>query len=136
MTTGERIKSARKRAGLTQSELAEKLNIPYQSIGQWERNVRNPKAETLIKIANALGCEVWELSGSIKTIPLHKMDELVCGIDSLHFDVNFPKLIKYFEKLNATGQEVAIERLKELTEIPKYRREEGEQGAVDPKENE
>lgn len=64
------------------------------------------------------------------------MNELQDGLDSLHFDINFPIVKKYFERLNATGQEVAIERLKELTEIPKYRREEGEQGAVDPKENE
>lgn len=37
MTIGERIKEFRLKAGLTQSELAEKLGIPYQSIGQWER---------------------------------------------------------------------------------------------------
>ncbi len=54
MTTGQRIRAARKRAGLTQADLASKLGIPYQSIGQWERDVRNPKYETLQRIADAL----------------------------------------------------------------------------------
>ena len=54
MTTGQRIKAARKRAQMTQAELAEKLNIPFQSVSQWERDIRNPKYETLRKIADAL----------------------------------------------------------------------------------
>lgn len=62
MTTGERIKAMRKRAGLTQAELAEKLEIPYQSIGQWERGIRIPKQETLIKIAKALGVHLRDLA--------------------------------------------------------------------------
>ena len=43
---------------MTQSDLANILGIPYQSIGQWERNTRNPKYETLEKIAHALNCSV------------------------------------------------------------------------------
>ena len=54
MTTGELIKDARKKAGLTQKELGEKLGISYQTIAQWENNLRNPKQETLQRIANAL----------------------------------------------------------------------------------
>lgn len=42
---------------MTQSELAEKLNIPYQSIGQWERDVRKPKLETINRIAAALNTQ-------------------------------------------------------------------------------
>ena len=36
LNTGEKIKLARKRAGLTQKELGEKLGITYQQIGQYE----------------------------------------------------------------------------------------------------
>lgn len=55
MTTGQRIKAARKAQHMTQSELAAKLGIPYQSISQYERDLRNPKYETLQRIAHALG---------------------------------------------------------------------------------
>ena len=54
MTTGERIRSARKFANITQQELADRLGIPYQSIGQWERDKRNPKVETILRLAKAL----------------------------------------------------------------------------------
>lgn len=63
MTTGARIKAARKASGMTQAELANRLGIPYQSIGQWENDLRNPKFETLQKIANALGITVLYLMG-------------------------------------------------------------------------
>ena len=54
MTVGERIKAARKKAGMTQKELADKLGIPYQGISQYERGIRNPKIDTLVKIADIL----------------------------------------------------------------------------------
>ena len=63
MTTGERIKAARKKAGLTQAELASKLGISYVGVSQWENNLRNPKPETLRRIADALDVDWLELYG-------------------------------------------------------------------------
>lgn len=54
MTAGQRIRTARKKAGMTQAELAARLNVPFQSVSQWERDIRNPKKETLDRIAKAL----------------------------------------------------------------------------------
>lgn len=54
MTIGERIRAARKKAGLTQGELAEKLGISAQGIAQWENGVRNAKLGTIKKVAEAL----------------------------------------------------------------------------------
>ena len=61
MTTGQLIKIARKNAGITQSELAQRLNIPFQSVSQWERDLRNPKYETICRIAAALDVEFADL---------------------------------------------------------------------------
>lgn len=63
MTTGENIKAARKAKGMTQAELAEKLEVPFQSISQWERDIRNPKHETLEKISHILGTTPAMLRG-------------------------------------------------------------------------
>ena len=52
---GKSIKAARKAAGLTQKELAQKLGISFQSVAQWENDLRRPKFETIQKIADALG---------------------------------------------------------------------------------
>ena len=61
MTTGERIKAARKRAGLTQKELGKKLGLAYQTLAQWETGTRKPKAETLQRLADALGVSMMDL---------------------------------------------------------------------------
>lgn len=63
MTTGERIKAARKKRGMTQAELASKLGISFVGVSQWENDIRNPKYETLEKIAKVLDVDVWELKG-------------------------------------------------------------------------
>ena len=61
MKTGEMIKHARVKAGLTQSQLAEAVGTTMQNISQYECNIRNPKAATLKKIAAALGVSWYEL---------------------------------------------------------------------------
>ena len=75
MTIGQHIKAARKKAGMTQSELAHKLNIPFQSISQWERDIRNPKLETLQRIAIALDTPLSDLTGT--TIKYGKRGQVV-----------------------------------------------------------
>lgn len=63
MTTGERIKLARKEAGLTQKELGKRLGITYQTVAQWENDLRNPKYDTLKRIADALNIHIFDLIG-------------------------------------------------------------------------
>lgn len=61
MTTGQLIKEARKKAGMTQKQLGEKLGIAYQTLAQWENDLRNPKYDTIRRIAAALDVEWTEL---------------------------------------------------------------------------
>lgn len=65
MTTGQRIKAARKKAEMTQKALAEKISVTASMVGQWENDLRNPKIETLIRIANALDVDVSYLLGVV-----------------------------------------------------------------------
>lgn len=53
-SVGERIRIIRKAAGLTQQELAAALNMQYQNISQYERGIRQPKIETIKRIADVL----------------------------------------------------------------------------------
>lgn len=64
MDTGDRIRNARKKAGLTQSELGKKLGVPFQSISQWERGKRHPKFETMVNLAYALDVDIDYLLGT------------------------------------------------------------------------
>lgn len=57
MSFSDRLKEARKKAGYTQAQIADKLKITVQSYSQYETGKRNPKRETLEKIADALSLE-------------------------------------------------------------------------------
>lgn len=61
MTIAERIKTARKEAGITQDELASKMYVTHHCISMWERGLRQPKYETLARIADAIGINVNRL---------------------------------------------------------------------------
>ena len=54
MATGERVKQFRMRAGLTQADLAKRLNVSRQQVAKWESGIRNPKIDNLRKIGDAL----------------------------------------------------------------------------------
>lgn len=62
MSFKDRLKGARKRAGLTQAELAEKTGLSTGTIQMYERGKRNPSVKALPKIAKALnlGCSYAE----------------------------------------------------------------------------
>lgn len=58
VTVGQCIRRARKQAKLTQAELGAKLGIAYQGVAQWELGLRNPKYNTLLRIADALNVSI------------------------------------------------------------------------------
>jgi ribosome-binding protein aMBF1 (putative translation factor) len=58
---GERIASARKAAGLTQKQLAARLNVPQSQISRIERNPDHTTVRTLKRVAKALHVDVSAL---------------------------------------------------------------------------
>jgi transcriptional regulator with XRE-family HTH domain len=61
---GDRLKQARRRAMLTQEELAEKSGVAVTTINRIEKGrVEDPHFSTLRKLARALGVEASELVG-------------------------------------------------------------------------
>ena len=58
MTSGELIRSARLRAGLSQGELAERLGLPVSSIGRWETDTVEPGYSTLRRILQTCGFDL------------------------------------------------------------------------------
>lgn len=58
---GEKLKAARKAAGLSQADLAEKVGCHQKDISRWESGLHEPGALTLKKMAQALGCSMDDL---------------------------------------------------------------------------
>lgn len=134
MTTGEKIKEARKKAGMTQAELGALLGVSGSMIGQWENDFRHPKLETRAKIADALGIKDFELASIHKPNKNHRRElEKMMGKEEGYLDkmsarrdwpINQQRLVNAFDLLNDAGQQKAVERVEELTEIHKYQRQE------------
>lgn len=61
MGIGSFLLYARKKSGLTQKQLAERLNISPVGIAQWEKDKRNPKPDTMKRIALALNPDCEEI---------------------------------------------------------------------------
>ncbi|WP_175064691.1 helix-turn-helix transcriptional regulator [Streptococcus salivarius] len=59
----ENIKKARLDAGLTQLEVAEKLGVAQAQYARWENGGRNPKDETVEKLAEIFGTSFEFLKG-------------------------------------------------------------------------
>ena len=59
----ENIKALRKAKGLSQEELAIKLNVVRQTVSKWEKGLSVPDAGMVIQIADALDTTVNILLG-------------------------------------------------------------------------
>ncbi len=70
----ENIKAVRKTKGLSQEELAVKLNVVRQTISKWEKGLSVPDADMLISISQALETPVSTLLG--ETIVETQVDDL------------------------------------------------------------
>ena len=70
----ENIKAIRKSKGLSQQELAVKLNVVRQTVSKWEQGLSVPDSDMLISISEALETPVSILLG--ETVAELKVDDL------------------------------------------------------------
>lgn len=54
MSIGENIRKARKAAGVSQKELAERLQVYQKDISRWENGERSPSIEVFARICREL----------------------------------------------------------------------------------
>jgi len=131
---GEAIRNQRKNQGLTLNELGQRMGISGSLVGQYERGVVNPKYETIIRFADALNVEPREILGNaFMDVISPEVERLAHSVDDTT-DIRLylsgrvvpvtiqERLNEAFSELNKEGQKVAVERVKELTQIPKYQK--------------
>ena len=70
----ENLKQLRKQKGLSQGELATKLNVVRQTISKWEQGLSVPDSEMLIRIADALDTSVNIMLGEV--VPQSESDDM------------------------------------------------------------
>lgn len=57
----DNLKHLRNQKGLTQEELAKKMDKDYSTIGKWELGQRNPIMADILKLADIFGVSVQDL---------------------------------------------------------------------------
>jgi transcriptional regulator with XRE-family HTH domain len=60
---GQRIRDLRKAAGLTQEQLARKIDVGTDAVRKWEKGRRTPLLDMAQKLAVALECSIDDLVG-------------------------------------------------------------------------
>ena len=83
LKTGRYIRHLRKSAGMTQKELAEKLNISFQAVSKWENGDALPDTGILLDLCDILNTTADKLlnGGSFATFErrLMRLDDVVTG---------------------------------------------------------
>ena len=61
MKFGDKLIALRKKKGLSQEELAEKLGVSRQSVSKWESNNTYPETDKIVQICNIFECTMDDL---------------------------------------------------------------------------
>lgn len=111
MAIHERIRAARKKAGLTLVELGARTSLSYQAIQKYEKNMRQPTPEVIQRIADVTGQSVdWlfrggEMTDCPRITPEQATDILLGAIQDL-------RTALASERKRAEAAEAEVERLK------------------------
>lgn len=104
MEFSERLKKLRKDAGLTQVDVANKLGISQPAYASWERGIKKPTQENLVKIAQILNVSVDYLVGNSQET-LDELDNIELlfrmnskGLTNEEKEIFRKELIKFMEE--------------------------------------
>lgn len=93
MKGGQLVREARRRAGLSQAELARRVGTSQAAVARWEANAVSPTVETLTRVLEACGFDLGvhlvphddhDLSlavGNLRFTPQERLDNLVALVD-------------------------------------------------------
>jgi len=101
---GRRVKSARRKAGVRQADLAKKLGISYQYMSMIETGKRKLSLGMLVSLANELGVTTEYLLNGYKSV----------GIES---DDQNEEFISLWESMSPSEKEFAISLAKATKEV-------------------
>ncbi|WP_349674364.1 helix-turn-helix transcriptional regulator [Lacrimispora sp.] len=127
---GDNIRKFRKEKNLTQKELGDLLDMSEVMIGQYERGDRNPKIDTLRRIAKALSVELYDLADWSQYSTEDFIADFTISIDEQNEMLILSKeeaqkrldeeLLDYVHLLNEINQEKVVKYAYDLTKIPEY----------------
>lgn len=120
MPISENIKKLRAQYHLSQKELAEIAGVSDKAVSTWENGTKKPRISAIQKIADHFGL--------LKSNLIEEDGLLLCFPNPSSLPADEEKrtiLNQHFLSLNSTGQDKAIDYVKDLADNPKYKINEG-----------
>ena len=96
ITTGKQIRHLRTQSGMTQEELAGKLNVTRQALSNWERDVNEPDLNTLKKICFLFGVHIKDFEKEVIKIMEKKKKKRNDNLISMIWQLDFFMVSGYF----------------------------------------
>lgn len=143
----EKIKEIRKKRGMTQEQLAEKLGVKRSVVSKYESGSISPTTKMLENIAKALDVSTFELEDNLmakvnnylienyssvkgKISPIYMIDLMnkLSQPTQEHSETPLNKtdrnrMLSAFDIMNEDGQKKAADNVEDLAEVPKYQKE-------------
>ena len=102
----EKLKARRKELKMTQKDIADRLGISYQAYSAWERGVKKPTQDNLVKISQILNVSIDYLVGnSNERVKEDKLDNVELlfrmnskGLTEEEKEIFKKELIEFMEK--------------------------------------
>ena len=91
MTLGEKIKELRKNKGLSQEDLANKLNVSRQAVSKYEKDINEPNIDTIKRISKYFNVDLEYLLNDDSS--LNNKDESKNNISN---NVNNKNIVLYY----------------------------------------
>lgn len=99
--------------GLSQKELAKRMNISQQAVAKFEKTKIQPKLSTARNFAEALGVTVGDLVTEWASFSHEEI-----AMDWVAPSKN--ELLKHYQKLNTQGKRKVVDYAEDMTKIPEY----------------
>ena len=105
MKFGDKLIILRKKNGMSQEELAERLNVSRQSVSKWESNNTYPETDKIVQIANLFECsmddlindKITDVEGSLRKNKNNFNDILDSFLEFITRSVNMFSKMKFSE---------------------------------------
>ena len=123
MTTGERLKLRRKEIGFSAEKVADQLGVSPATIYRYEKgDIEKVPVDSLAELAKILQTTPAYLMGWESQADQAEINDLLAQIQASEEkeQSRIAEMIQDFKKINDDGKAKAIERVHELTEIPRY----------------
>ena len=123
MTTGERLKLRRKEIGFSAEKVADQLGVSPATIYRYEKgDIEKVPVDSLAELAKILQTTPAYLMGWESQADQAEINDLLAQIQASEEkeQSRIAEMIQDFKKLHDDGKAKAIERVHELTEIPRY----------------